>query len=381
MGICSKVNQILYFRSKLSDMRTPNLKNEIVLKYLSIFLILNGVHYLYKFYDRSFTSLWQYDLRGIFFHLFFVLFGLIVWETGIRITNHINQITKKHFNLTLRFAILGVVLFLYCIGFTALYGTLYYNLFFVLIHQEKLWADYAVLDRDLMVMMIVISLIIIGFHSFIFYFKNWQEAEVMAERLQKENIRSQFEVLKHQIEPHFFFNSLSVLNSLVYKDANLAGQYIAQLSKIYRYVLDSKDETVVSLEQELDFLNAYIFLMTVRHNDGIRFSLEISTDTRKYTFVPKNSLQMLAENAVKHNRFSKENPLLVRITEDDDFLRVINNLNRRELIEGSSGIGLENIRRRYELISEKRVELEETSFTFCVKLPKLKKGELKSIDI
>jgi len=356
-------------------------KKELVLKYVSIFLILNGVHLLFKFYDRSFTSVWQYDYRGIFFHLFFFLFGLTAWESGIWLTNKINGIVKKYFNQTLRFVILGLVLLLYCIGFTVLYGMLYYNLFFVLIHQEELWADYKVFDRDLTVMMVVISLIIIAFHSFIYYFKNWQEAELTAERLQKENIRSQFEALKHQIEPHFFFNSLSVLNSLVYKDADLAGQYIAQLSKIYRYVLEIKDETVVQLMQELDFLNAYIFLMKVRHNDSIQFTIEISDETRKYTFVPKNSLQMLAENAVKHNRFSKENPLLVRITEEDDFLRVVNNLNRRELIEGSSGVGLENIKRRYQLISEKEIEVEENSFTFCVKLPKLKKSELKSIDI
>ena len=354
--------------------------NEIVLKYLTIFLVLNGVHFLYKFYDRSYSSLWQYDLRGIFFHLFFLFFGWAVWEIGIWMTSRINRMVKSYFGQTMRFVILGVVLFLYCIGFTALYGELYYNLFFVLIHQEKLWADYSVLDRDLTVMMVVISLIIIGFNSFVFYFKNWQEAEVMSERLQKENIRSQFEALKHQIEPHFFFNSLSVLTSLVHKDADLAAQYITQLSKIYRYVLEARDETVVALIQELDFLNAYIFLMTVRHNESIRFIIEISDETQKYTFVPKNSLQMLAENAVKHNRFSKESPLVVRITEDAEYIRVINNLNRRELIDGSSGIGLENIRKRYELISDKRIELEETSFTFCVKLPRLQKNELKSID-
>lgn len=354
--------------------------NEIVLKYLTIFLVLNGVHFLYKFYDRSYSSLWQYDLRGIFFHLFFLFFGWTVWEIGIWMTSRINRMVKSYFGQTMRFVILGVVLFLYCIGFTALYGELYYNLFFVLIHQEKLWADYSVLDRDLTVMMVVISLIIIGFNSFVFYFKNWQEAEVMSERLQKENIRSQFEALKHQIEPHFFFNCLSVLTSLVHKDADLAAQYITQLSKIYRYVLEARDETVVPLIQELDFLNAYIFLMTVRHNESIRFVIEISDETQKYTFVPKNSLQMLAENAVKHNRFSKESPLVVRITEDAECIRVMNNLNRRELIDGSSGIGLENIRKRYELISDKRIELEETSFTFCVKLPKLQKSELKSID-
>ena len=362
-------------------MKPKNRINEVALKFLTIFLVLNGIHFLYKFYDRSFTNLWQYDLRGILFHLFFLTFGLVVWTTGIWMTNQVNHILRKYFRQTIRFVILGLVLFVYSICFTILYGALYYNIFFVWFNKVNLWSDYVVLDRELTVMMVVISLIIISFHSFVYYFKNWQEAEVMAERLQKENIRSQFEALKHQIEPHFFFNSLSVLTSLVHKDADLAGQYIAQLSKIYRYVLEVRDETVVPLSQELEFLNAYIFLITVRHNDSVSFKIEISDDTRKYTFVPKNSLQMLAENAVKHNRFSKESPLMVRITEDNDFLRVINNLNRRELIEGSSGIGLENIRKRYELVSDKQIELEETSLTFCVKLPKLLKSELKSIDI
>lgn len=362
-------------------MKPANRINETILKYLSIFLILNGVHYLYKFYDRSFSSMWQYNLRGIFFHLFFLAFGWAVWEIGMWMTTHINHLIKDRLKQTLRFVVLGAVLLLYCVGFTALYGELYYNLFFVFPHKEELWADYSVLDRDLTVMMVVISLIIVGFHSFIYYFKNWQDAEVTAERLQKENIRAQFEALKHQVEPHFLFNSLSVLTSLVHKDADLAAQYIAQLSKIYRYVLEVRDETVVPLAQELDFLNAYIFLMTVRHNDSINFKIELSDDTRKYTFVPKSSLQMLAENAVKHNRFSKESPLLVHVSEDREFLKVMNNLNRRELIEGSSGIGLENIRKRYEMISDKQVELEETAFTFCVKLPKLLKSELKSIDI
>lgn len=150
---------------------------------------------------------------------------------------------------------------------------------------------------------------------------------------------------------------------------------------MYRYLLEVKNETVVTLADELEFLNAYVFLMTVRHNDSIRFITEISDESGKYIYIPKNSLQMLAENAVKHNCFSKESPLVVRITEDGEFIKVMNNLDKRELIDGSSGIGLENIRKRYELISEKEIELEETSFTFCVKLPKLGKSEIKGIDL
>ena len=362
-------------------MRPASRFPKLFLKYLTIFLVLNLIHYLFKHYDHSFQVFNHEQSRGALFYVFFLAYGLIVWSIGIWITSQVNRITVKYFRQILSFIIAGIILALYAISISALYGELYFRLFFVPFHLEYLWSDYALFDPEIMVMFLVISLIIIGFHSFIYYFQNWQQAELTSERLQKENLRSQFESLKHQIEPHFFFNSLSVLTSLVHKDADLATTYIAQLSKMYRYLLEVKNEAVVPLANELEFLNSYIFLMTIRHNDSVRFITKINDESAKYIFVPRNSLQMLAENAVKHNRFSKESPLVVRITEDGEFIKVINNLDKRELIENSSGIGLENIRKRYEMISEKEIELEETSFTFCVKLPKLEKSELKGIDL
>lgn len=352
----------------------------LIIKYATILTLLNGIHFLYKNYDRTYDSLWQYDWRGILFHVFFVFFGWIIWEAGLILTRFTNQQIRKRHLQKLQFPILTIVLIFYGLLFTVLYGKIYYHFFFVHFKLEHLWADYQPLDRDLLVIMFVMYLIIVGFHAFIHYYQNWKEAELTAERLQKENIRSRYETLKHQIDPHFFFNSLSVLTSLVYKDADKSAAYISQLSRMYRYILEGKDQTVVPLEQELEFLDSYIFLMSVRHENSIRFDVQITDETRKHTFIPKNSLQMLAENAVKHNRFSQQSPLSVRVFEDDEFIKVINNLDRRELIECSSGIGLENIRKRYQLISQKDVELEETAFTFCVKLPKLSKRELKNID-
>jgi two-component system, LytTR family, sensor kinase len=354
--------------------------NGKLLKYITIFLVLNGIHFLYKFYDRSYSGIWQYDLRGILFHLFFVGYGLVVWDTGILLTNRVNRIAGRHFGQNKWFVVLGLVLVAYGFAFTAIYSEIYYTLFFVGFNKESFWPDHSILDGDLVVIMFIIFLLIIGFHSFIYYFRSWQEAELTAERLQKENIRSQYEALKNQIEPHFFFNCLSVLTSLVHKDAELADRYIAQLSKMYRHLLDAKDDPVIPLTRELDFLGAYIYLITVRHTDSVQFKIELSEKTRSSVVVPKYSLQMLAENAVKHNRFSKESPLVVRISEDNEFIRIMNNHNQKDLIGGSSGIGLKNIRKRYELISEKRVELEETRFTFCVKLPKLESNEPESIN-
>lgn len=176
------------------------------MKYLTIFLVLNLIHYLFKHYDHSFQIFSQDQSRGTLFYVFFIGYGLITWFIGIWMTSLINRITYKYFRQIWRFIIVGIILTLYAIIISALYGELYFRIFFVRFHLEHLWPDYALFDPEMLVMFLVISLIIVGFHSFVYYFQNWQEAELTSERLQKENLRSQYEALKHQIEPHFFFN-------------------------------------------------------------------------------------------------------------------------------------------------------------------------------
>lgn len=191
-------------------------------------------------------------------------------------------------------------------------------------------------------------------------------------KLQKENLQSQFEVLKQQVNPHFLFNSLNVLTSLIKADPDLAETFTEKLSKVYRYVLENKEKDLVSLSTEMDFLNAYLFLINIRFSGKIIVEIDIDSKYAEYRVLPI-AVQMLIENAIKHNTYSKTNPLLINIyTDENGNLIVCNNLKARETIMASTGVGLENITRRYSLISDHVPVFTKTETHFIARLPLLK---------
>lgn len=191
-------------------------------------------------------------------------------------------------------------------------------------------------------------------------------------KLQKENLQSQFEVLKQQVNPHFLFNSLNVLTSLIKADPDLAETFTEKLSKVYRYVLENKEKDLVSLSTEMDFLNAYLFLINIRFSGKIIVEIDIDSKYAEYRVLPI-AVQMLIENAIKHNTYSKTNPLLINIyTDENGNLIVCNNLKARETIMASTGVGLENITRRYALITDHTPVFTKTEAHFIARLPLLK---------
>jgi LytS/YehU family sensor histidine kinase len=200
-------------------------------------------------------------------------------------------------------------------------------------------------------------------------------AEIDRVNLQRESAMAQYSALKNQIDPHFFFNNLSLLNSLLIENTDLATQFINHFSKLYRYILEVSADKVISLSEELARLESYFFLIRIRHGELIRFEIHISPVSRRKVFILPHSIQLLVENAVKHNTFRKDDPLVVEIGEDQDCIFVKNNLRKRELLQYSLGIGLENIRQRYFLESQKNIEIIETNSHFMVRLPKLKVHE------
>jgi len=202
--------------------------------------------------------------------------------------------------------------------------------------------------------------------------KQLTKANTQLLKVQKENLQSQFEVLKQQVNPHFLFNSLNVLTSLIKIDPDLAESFTERLSKVYRYVLENKEKDVVSLNTELEFLNAYLFLLEIRFMNKISIEIRIDKSYYDYQILPI-AIQLLIENAIKHNTFSKLDPLKIEIFVDDkQQLNIINNLNIRETKFVSTGVGLENISRRYALVSDKKPEFSKTKEHFIAKLPLLK---------
>jgi hypothetical protein len=217
------------------------------------------------------------------------------------------------------------------------------------------------------------------------FFYSWREAVTSEEELKREKLVLQYESLKNQVNPHFLFNSLNTLSGLIDKDAEKATRFVRQLSDIYRYVLEQKDRELVSLETEMQFVNNYISLMRIRFGEN----LVVNTDTQdEYNLkVIPLSVQMLVENAIKHNIISMDKPLIINIkTEESAYLTVENNLQKKSsVLQENTGEwekhGLMNIKSRYEYLSHNKFEVngsiyepfpEEYKGNFVVKVPLIK---------
>ncbi|WP_227687096.1 sensor histidine kinase [Spirosoma arboris] len=201
--------------------------------------------------------------------------------------------------------------------------------------------------------------------------RQMQALLVKAERLEKEAAQAQFAALRNQVNPHFLFNSLSILSSLVEYDAKLSIEFINQLSKAYRYILEQRDNERVPLRTELDFIQAYTFLLMIRFDERLQVRIDVAeADRDRYQIAPL-TLQLLVENAVKHNQMSDEEPLVVTISREDDYLRVANRYQPRPHPDDSTGVGLQNIVSRYQLLSAKPVWVGEQDGEFVVKIPLL----------
>ncbi|MBO7337467.1 MAG: histidine kinase [Paludibacteraceae bacterium] len=193
-------------------------------------------------------------------------------------------------------------------------------------------------------------------------------------KTKNENLETQLQLLKQQISPHFLFNSLNTLRCIA--TDNNTKSYITQLSNVYRYLLTNnkyKDEDLVFLKDELEFTNSYLYILKERFEDALDINININDETL-YTQIPPLALQVLIENATKHNVISMDSPLCINIyNEGDDKLVVSNNLQAKLSSEDSLGIGLDNIKKRYQLLSDKEIEIIKTEKDFTVKLPLIKR--------
>lgn len=205
------------------------------------------------------------------------------------------------------------------------------------------------------------------------FFNQWKLSLIEVERYKKESIEAQLEVLKGQINPHFLFNNLSVLSSLVYIDQDKAVEFINQFSKVYRYVIESNNKELVELNSELEFINSYIYLLKIRFGENIHFNVQI--DSKYHTnLIPPMALELLLENSIKHNEVSKEKPLHVDVhTLKSNYLTISNNLQLRNDVEPGTKLGLKNIQKRYAHYTSLPVIIEKNEQYFMVQIPLLSK--------
>lgn len=202
------------------------------------------------------------------------------------------------------------------------------------------------------------------------FFLSWRQAAINAEKLKRESLKSQFEALKAQINPHFLFNSLNVLTGLVYQDPDLSAKFIKQLSLVYRYLLENQNKELISIQEELDFLRSYIFLQKIRFGDNLCINIELS-DNKNYN-IPPLALQVLTENAIKHNEISEDHPLTIDITEKNGVIEVKNSKQLKNIpTQDSPGIGLKNLEDRYDFLINKKIQIHDDNDEFIVEIPKV----------
>lgn len=213
------------------------------------------------------------------------------------------------------------------------------------------------------------NLIVNVVHESIYTFEQWDTALREADQLQQANLRSQLEGLKGQISPHFLFNALNSLSSLIEEDPDQAQQFIDEMSSVYRYLLRANETELTTLDQELAFTRSYFHLLRTRHGEHLR--LEEAVDEKYYTYqLPPLTLQLLLENAVKHNIILPEQPLHIRIeTRDDGRLVVQNNLQRKPVHALSNQVGLSNIINKYRLLGKGEIDVRDEAPYFTVTIP------------
>lgn len=217
---------------------------------------------------------------------------------------------------------------------------------------------------------LVIAMVISGVFYALFYYKHRQETKVKQQKILAGTAAAQFDALKNQLDPHFLFNSLNVLTSLIEEDPAQAQRFTTSLSKVYRYVLEQKNKEVVPVEEEYAFARTYVRLLKMRFEDGIVFDLPEKSRHPEARIVPL-SLQLLLENAVKHNRVTPDRPLHIKVEERDGSIVVSNNLQEKQVVSKSSGVGLQNIRSRYGLLTDRQVAIRKDGDTFSVAIPML----------
>jgi LytS/YehU family sensor histidine kinase len=191
------------------------------------------------------------------------------------------------------------------------------------------------------------------------------------EDLRKVTTQAQIQLVKSQVNPHFLFNNLNVLSGMVIKNNPEANHFIEEFSKVYRYILNNQDKELVELKSELEFIRPYLFLLQKRFDEGLVIDIDIPEHYKNWHVVPA-ALQMLIENAIKHNIVSRNKPLYINIhANGNETLVVKNNLQPRKMVEPSTKIGLQNIKKRYEFISGRDIEVKKTETDFEVSLPLL----------
>ena len=257
-------------------------------------------------------------------------------------------------------------------------------LFLYVRYVEKLdygfWDCMFINGKQTIFLTMIFSLLISAIYECIFFFDEWKTKVQEVEKYKKASLEAQYQNLKSQLKPHFLFNSFNTLARLIEENRKKAMYFLQEFSDVYRYVLSSQENNWVLLKDELEFVKSYVFLMKMRHEHNLDVKYNIDKACLHY-YVPPLTLQILVENAIKHNEISNDFPLFINISAGNgQMLTVENNINPKVQREASTQVGLKNICERYQLLSDAKVNIENGGGSFKVSVPLLKIESHERVD-
>lgn len=330
-------------------------------RYKLLFIVLLAV---YSYINTLFIGGDKlFDLRLPPYSLFLIMLGLIllVWETN-RYSWIIFQRSKLPASIHPLILYLGLSI-VNVIWISALVSLL------VLFAFKGTLTNWLAQLKLALAFTFRVNLFLHSVNAVLFFQVQLRETRLEAEKLRSLTVEARFDALRKQVNPHFLFNSFNVLSSLVYKDAALADRFVQQMAKVYRYLLSHEKKKLVGLPAEIDFIQAYLFLLKIRFGDNLIIHQSLPDDTSKWK-IPPGSLQILVENTIKHNVVSRKRPLSVEIyLQNNDYIVVKNNLQKLEQEEHANKVGLQNIIDHYKFITTKQVIIDDSNQSFTVKLP------------
>lgn len=297
-----------------------------------------------------------------------MLYGLSLYYANAAVFIYLDSVYKDN-----RFTINRLI-----VGFLSTFCITLFVVFLLRIFEEVIiekvsFEDYVQSEKStsFLIPMVIFLIVSLSIHAFHFY-KTLQENKVKEQKIIATTANAQFESLKNQIDPHFLFNSLNVLSSLIEENPENAQKFTTSLSKIYRYVLEQKDKELVAVSEELAFAKIYMQLLEMRFENSITFEMPKESISSETKVVPL-CLQLVLENCIKHNVVSSSKPLHIKISMENNQLVVENNWQKKEVLSDGKGVGLQNIVNRYALLTERKVKIIQDESSFKVYLPILTK--------
>jgi len=361
-----------YYGSAKTKFNMKNIRpHKIILRFLIIFFI----HLIFVYGDTS-MEIWEFNVRKNIFSLVFISYWMLVWFIAESFTNVIykkQSLSNNKSNTYTYILFFTNLIFAFWAAFA--FNLLYRSMDIHVFHRGEGWSIIPILNPELTLSLFSFHMLFFTFDTFFASILKSKEAQLNMEKMKRENMKAQYLVLKSQLDPHFLFNSLSVLSSIIHTDVDLGEEFIMRLSKTLRYVIEKKELSLVPVKEEIHFVDDYFFLINQRFEEGIIFENAIDESIVQENYIPPASLQLLIENTVKHNRFSKEKPLNIKIYNDHKNIIVVNNINTREDQSNSTNQGLHNLSQRYSYFSEAEVIISIKDKEFMVSMPLLTKAD------